>query len=255
MLSGHCPDCRAGRGVGRRSTRPSTSALAIALLPCARHSSSPQHSPRLLYAAPPPPAFLISHPSASSSLPSPSSHSMTTTYDNRPLPIGGSRVPSGMEEHSDWRSFPEQAVEVLHSSTYGTEYVEAETTRHRLNELKKAISAVLPPIAAIDKNAQLAAMCSSEEKKAEVARLNAGEERRRDDAIAALRLHLQQFPEGSRWGQVVVEVSDKASQAMSKEEFIAFNDYIKVQTTTIFREHGQLLQTMKAIKKKHSTQR
>ena len=177
---------------------------------------------------------------------------MTTTYDDRPLPIGGSRIPSGMEEHSDWRSLPEQEVKSIPSSSYGPAYVDAEQTRNRLGELKKAISAVLPPIAAIDVNSQLAAHASSEEKKAEVARLNATEERRRDDAIAALRLHGQHFPAGSQWADVVTEVADRASAPMSRDAFVQFNDYIKVQTTTIFREHGALLQKMKEIKKKHA---
>ena len=179
---------------------------------------------------------------------------MTTTYDNRPLPIGGSRIPAGMEEHADWRSLPEQEVKAVPSSAYGPAYVDAEQTRTRLGELKRAISAVLPPIAAIDVNSQLAAAASSEEKKAEVARLNATEERRRDEAIAALRLHADHFPADSRWAEVVREVSDKASRPMSRDEFVTFNDYIKIQTTAIFREHGSLLQKMKDIKKRQQQQ-
>ena len=175
---------------------------------------------------------------------------MTTTYDNRPLPIGGSRIPQGMEEHADWRSLPEQPTTTLPSSHYGAEYVEAETTRARLGELKKAISAVLPPIAAIGANRALADGVQSDEKRAEIARLNSQEEKRRDDAIAALRTHEAQFPADSRWVHVLRDVADKAEEDLSKDEFIKFNDFVKVQTTTIFREQGALLQRMKDIKKR-----
>jgi len=175
-----------------------------------------------------------------------------TTYDNRPLPIGGSRIPEGMEEHSDWKSLPEQEVKSIPSITYGSDYVEAERTRNLLGDLKKAISAILPPIAAIDRNSQLATSVSSEEKRAEIVRLNSGEEKRRDDAIAALRLLLSNFPSDGRWAAVIVEVSDRAAayEPMSREEFIKFNDFIKVQTAIIFREQGALLQKMKDIKKR-----
>ena len=175
---------------------------------------------------------------------------MTTTYDSRPLPVGGSRVPEGMEDHSDWRSLPEQEVKVVPSSEYGTEYVEAEQTRTGLGELKKAISAILPPVAAIDKNNALAAHPStSDDKKAEIARLNAAETQRRDAAIAHLRTLAPLFPAQSPYPAAIDQVAERSVVSMDKEQFMRFQEYIKVQTTTIFREQNNLLQKMKALKK------
>ena len=175
---------------------------------------------------------------------------MTTTYDSRPLPIGGSRVPEGMEAHSDWRSLPEQDVQSVPSSAYGAEYVEAEQTRNQLGELKKAISAVLPPVAALDNNAALAALPStSDDKKAEIERLNSTEAQRRDAAIAHLRTLAPLFPAASPYPAVIQQVAERSVQSMDKEHFMRFQEYIKAQTTSIFREQGNLLQRMKTIKK------
>ena len=176
---------------------------------------------------------------------------MTTTYDSRPLPVGGSRVPPGMEAHSDWQSLPEQEVKVVPSSEYGTEYVEAEQTRNGLGELKKAISAILPPVAAIDANNALASLPStSDDKKAEIARLNTTETQRRDTAIAHLRTLAPLFPASSPYPAAIEQVAERSvMQSMDREQFMRFQEYIKVHTTSIFREQGNLLQRMKAIKK------
>jgi len=155
-----------------------------------------------------------------------------------------------MEDHSDWRSLPEQEVQTVPSSEYGSEYVEAEQTRTQLGELKKAISAILPPVAAIDKNTFLAALPStSDDKRAEIERLNTTETQRRDTAITHLRTLSAQFDASSEYRAVIVEVAERSVQSMDKEHFMRFQEYIKVQTTSIFREQGNLLQKMKAIKK------
>jgi len=175
---------------------------------------------------------------------------MTTTYDHRPLPVGGARVPEGMEAHSDWRSLPEQEVKVVPSSEYGAEYVEAEQTRNHLGELKKAISAVLPPVAAIDKNNAMASMPStSADKKAEIERLNTAETQRRDAAIAHLRSLAALFPASSPYPAAIEQVAERSVVSMDAEHFMRFQEYIKVHTTSIFREQNNLLQKMKALKK------
>ena len=159
-------------------------------------------------------------------------------------------MPAGMEAHSDWRSLPEQEVKAVPSSDYGHEYVEAEQSRQQLGELKKAISAILPPVAAIDKNHALASLPStSDDKKTEIERLNATELQRRDAAIAHLRSLTALFPASSPYPAVIEQVAERSVQSMDKEQFMRFQEYIKVHTTSIFREQGNLLQTMKAIKK------
>ena len=155
-----------------------------------------------------------------------------------------------MEAHSDWRSLPEQEVKAVSSSEFGAEYVEAEQTRNSLGELKKAISAVLPPVAAIDKNNALANLpATSADKKTEIERLNTAEAQRRDAAIAHLRSLAPLFPQSSPYPAAIEQVAERSVQSMDKEQFMRFQEYIKVHTTSIFREQNNLLQTMKALKK------
>ena len=160
-------------------------------------------------------------------------------------------MPAGMEDHSDWQSLPEQEVKVLPSSHYGPEYVEAEQTRNALGELTKAISAILPPVAALDNNNALAAQPGvSDDKRAEIARLNATETARRDAAIAHLRSLAPSFPASSPYADSIEQVAVRSVQPVAdKEQFMRFQEYIKVQTTSIFREQNALLQKMKALKK------
>ena len=138
----------------------------------------------------------------------------------------------------------------MSSSEYGAEYIAAEQTRASLGELKKAISAVLPPVAAIDKNTALANLPStSDDKKAEIERLNAAEAQRRDAAIAHLRSLAPLFPASSPYPAAIEEVAQRSVQSMDAERFMTFQEFIKVHTTSIFREQGNLLQRMKALKK------
>ena len=96
---------------------------------------------------------------------------------------------------------------------------------------------------------------TSDDKKAEIARLNTNEAQRRDAAIAHPRSLATLFPAASSpYPAVIDQVAERSVQSMDAEHFMRFQKYIKVQTTSIFREQGSLLQRMKAIKKQNQKQ-
>lgn len=172
-------------------------------------------------------------------------------FDSTPFPIGGSRVPNSMNSQSDWRSLHERSDESTESVDYGSEYTAAEKERNQLGELKKRISALLVPIAAIDKNQQLIDDPANESRRAKISALNDTETERYNQAVASLLELQSQLPANSEWREVITTINQAIRPGMSRSDFVKVNDDIKLHTTTIFRQQNQLLTQMKAIKKAH----
>jgi hypothetical protein len=96
----------------------------------------------------------------------------------------------------------------------------------------------------------VAAAARSEEKKAETARLSAVEERRAQDAAAALQELAARFPAGSQWSAVISELLQRMQAAReSRAALVLFQDWAKQQTVAAFRDQNRLMQSMKDIKR------
>eukprot|EP01114_Cavostelium_apophysatum_P000573 TRINITY_DN1051_c0_g1_i1.p1 TRINITY_DN1051_c0_g1~~TRINITY_DN1051_c0_g1_i1.p1 ORF type:complete len:232 (+),score=59.04 TRINITY_DN1051_c0_g1_i1:96-698(+) len=166
-----------------------------------------------------------------------------------PVPIGGERVPQGLESQADWKSLPvqENAGEKV---SYGPEYDSVEKMRNDLGELKKALTNVNIPVdALVTLRTRLASASDQDKEKAqkavdaEVAKLNA--------ALQNLQTYKNTFPQGSEFGKsdIIDEVSKGAVVEMDKEQQFTFGTMVKKHTSQIFREQKTLLERLKKIKK------
>jgi len=195
------------------------------------------------------------------------------TFDERPLPLGGNRIPLGMEAHVDWKSLPEQISSPISSldsaSLYGADYAEAEQKRIQLGELKKSISSLMPSVAAIGANTFLLNKLNNSSSSSSssssttilsldnqlkldnILSLNNNEISKIQEGIDGLQKFYHTFPKETQFGLVISHIISECSRAnvLSKEDIVELNDFVTAQTRIIFREQTKLLETMKQIKK------
>jgi hypothetical protein len=173
-----------------------------------------------------------------------------SSYDNKPVQLHGTaHIPQGMEDHSDWKNLPVQESAAIDSALYGEEYVRVEKQRNELGELKKTISALTIPVAAVEKNKLAAAAADDENKREKLLENNEREQKRREEVLLQLEKHKSVFGEASEWGQIIAKILTDCRAAASAEQFVSFNDYCKTQTQRIFRDQKKLLEELKKIKK------
>jgi len=176
---------------------------------------------------------------------------MATTYDARPLPVGGQRVPAGMEDHQDWRTLPEQEVVVVPSETYGGEYVAKEKLRAALNELKKTVSALMVTLAAIE-NYKAMLDSAENDKNVRVQKSLTTEEQKKQKYLLEIESRNASFADGSQWQLLIQRLQTDSNRQLTKEEFAILQDFVKLHTSAMFREQNNLLQQLKEIKKQHA---
>eukprot|EP00455_Lapot_gusevi_P041984 TRINITY_DN4931_c0_g1_i3.p1 TRINITY_DN4931_c0_g1~~TRINITY_DN4931_c0_g1_i3.p1 ORF type:complete len:221 (+),score=33.48 TRINITY_DN4931_c0_g1_i3:78-665(+) len=161
--------------------------------------------------------------------------------DPTPVPIGGQRVPVGMEEHQHWQALPEQppVVETIDDP----EYLRLSSLRENLGNLKKVVQNLCPPVELLRKLSTSVEESKTLEQKAEV-------ERKRAEAIAAVRDVAQSINEQSadKYRRTALELSEKAETDMSAEEMQQFFALVRTTTQQIFREQSSILQQMKKVK-------
>lgn len=181
----------------------------------------------------------------------------TNDFDSKPIPVGGSRVPVGMEAHANWKDLPEQATSVVNGADISAAYVEAETKRNQLGEIKKLLAAVSNPVAAIFKNQTILANTQDEEKRAKIQTLITQEEGKRDEIIKGLRdFQSKGFAaNASEFGAALARILDTtpASSEMEQMNHVKWNDEVKKTSQQIFREQTKLMEVMKAEKKKKAS--
>jgi len=166
-----------------------------------------------------------------------------------PVPIGGSRVPKGLELEHDWQKLPIKEDSENNKVSYGPEYDLVEKTRNELGELKKALSSVNAPVDALA--ALRAKLATSPDEK--VQKSIELEEQKLTKALEVLEAFKSIFPKDSEFGskgEVIDEVAKAAVlKITTKEEQFEFGTLVKKHTSQIFREQKTLLERMKKLKK------
>jgi len=180
-------------------------------------------------------------------------------WENQPLPVGGARVPAGMEDHANWRDLPEQAPEVVRGEDISAEYVAAENKRNAYGELKKTLALVTPAVASIFKNQVTKEKTTDEAKKAQIDTLIAQESRRRDEIVEKLRAFQEQDglkPDENEFGASLAKIVSTvpSTECMDQMTHVKWNDETKKLSQQIFRQQAKFLEIMKAEKKKKKAQ-
>eukprot|EP01086_Lenisia_limosa_P018149 TRINITY_DN9783_c0_g1_i1.p1 TRINITY_DN9783_c0_g1~~TRINITY_DN9783_c0_g1_i1.p1 ORF type:complete len:181 (-),score=50.98 TRINITY_DN9783_c0_g1_i1:72-614(-) len=151
-----------------------------------------------------------------------------------PFPIGGDRVPEGMEDDKNWQSRPE--VERT-TENFGDEYDRVFAIRAKINDAKKAITQM---------NFAVDACGRSNSEKAVA---------KRDEQIVAfetIRAHFVDYQEGAKVHDFINSVISKAKLVNSPNDEDAYQDFVKatgVATRGCASEQRALLAKLKEIKK------
>uniref|UniRef100_A0A0A9WVY9 Deoxyribose-phosphate aldolase n=1 Tax=Lygus hesperus TaxID=30085 RepID=A0A0A9WVY9_LYGHE len=72
------------------------------------------------------------------------------THETTAVPLGGKRIPQGMEYHQHWIELPEYTgTSVLDPTAYGEDYERLYTLRQRYLAAKQVVQAIFPPLYAL----------------------------------------------------------------------------------------------------------
>jgi len=177
------------------------------------------------------------------------------------VPLGGSRIPEGMEAHANWREMPEVEPTNVNPEEFGPEAAKIWYQREDLNEFKKALSAPLPFVAALVTNtpqleaaqARAAANPSDEQAAKEAMRLTGLVQSNRANlaaSLAGLRKWQEKYPpESGDWGVELADVVQRISApSWTKEEHQEVIERSKRLGSKIFMQRNKLLQDWKKAK-------
>lgn len=182
--------------------------------------------------------------------------------------MGGQRVPKGMEDHADWMNLPEQEYKAPSDSDFGPKYLTIATERKQIDELKKAVAAVLPATAAVLKYEVLlekteAADELDEKKQAKCLRFIAKQVKIRDAKLLELKSVLEEkWADGNSSNPNVdkyapgarLVLEEAVVPRMGKAKHVQFTDKTKKLTQKMFGQMRHMMQDLKAAKKEFLAQ-
>ncbi|CBZ53465.1 conserved hypothetical protein [Neospora caninum Liverpool] len=208
---------------------------------------------------------------------------MSAAVDAQAVPLGGQRVPAGMEDHADWRSLPVVAKS-SEPEDLGVAYGKVLKLRTELGEIKKLVTALAPAV----KNLIFASDAGNEEEASSSRnqleeQLQEVEKRvetvRTDMPAAAVEGAATDRAEGwlsESTAELVKNGAEKAAQQArdvvadsanlcrtcldgaspsAKDRFGDFNLKLNSFTRKLFSEQGKLMDVLKAIRKERNQRR
>ncbi|KFG51215.1 hypothetical protein TGP89_232550 [Toxoplasma gondii p89] len=205
---------------------------------------------------------------------------MSAAVDAQAVPLGGQRVPAGMEDHADWRNFPVVA-KTSEPEDLGVAYASVLKLRSELGEIKKLLTAVAPAVknlifasdggneeeASSAKN-QMEEQLQEVEKRVEIVRTDMAAEALKGAATNRAEGWLSESTE-----EKVKSGTEKATQLAkdvmadsaelcrkcldgpspsAKDRFGDFNLKLNSYTRKLFSEQGRLMDVLKAIRKERN---
>jgi len=167
---------------------------------------------------------------------------------NAQVPLGGTAIPKGMEDHADWMNRP--IVEDAPKEDYGEEYNSVEKLREELGNLKKVVTSISAPVEAVYRFQQVVAPDNEKE----IVEKQLAEQENKIDQInvqlSAFVTLLEKYPEYIAYKEGVQEIIKQSKVKFnSRDEHFEFGNLCKKVTQNIFKDQKVLLEKMKAIKK------
>jgi len=174
----------------------------------------------------------------------------SSNHSSKAVPTGNDkRVPDSMKGPEILASGAERVID------YGKEYVVLMDKRKALEDLKKEISKVCPPIERILKLQEKAAKKSNVSKKLldEIEKF----EEKKDEAISKVESFSEIFNDDSEMGKRICELIDLIVVGATKEyeddeSYKEFVMEVRKITQQIFKDSRTVLQEIKAIKRAHT---
>ncbi|PFH38560.1 hypothetical protein BESB_009020 [Besnoitia besnoiti] len=207
---------------------------------------------------------------------------MSAAVDAQVVPLGGQRVPEGMEDHADWRNLP-VVDKSSEPGNLGAAYVKVMQLRSELGEIKKLITAVAPAVKSLifEKDAgneeqasafqqQMEDQLQAIEKRVETvgnqlpaeAVEGAAADRAEGWLSEATEEKVEiQTEKAAQLARDVVKDSAElcrtcldGSSPSAKDRFGDFNLKLNTYTRKLFSEQGKLMDVMKTIRKEKNQQ-
>jgi len=166
------------------------------------------------------------------------------------VPLWGERVPQGMEDHANWRDLPEQAVEEVRADSFGPEFERIFTERQSLLNAKKAVSIVLPQVAALVTNQKNLADAPADDEAARALsqKLIDKNVRTRAALLAELQTYVDKYAD-TEWGADLKKLHTFASQdSYPDDQHPRFVEQSKKFVQRVFQTQYKMMQEMKAAK-------
>lgn len=173
--------------------------------------------------------------------------------DPTPVPLGGQRIPNSMPTVYN----PDSTELIEKKIDYGKEYDHLSNIREILNTLKKALAKLTPLLEAILRHKETFHKSGNPNNPAHVAKLQKSIDGEKEKIALVLKELkdllgiLKQFPEYQESYYVTLSkiIENASIDYKDKEHYTGYSFEVKNYSKDLFKEMGNLLERMKAIKK------
>lgn len=175
----------------------------------------------------------------------------STTYhagDPTQVPIGGNRIPKSMPSEFDDKA---PVTEEIDYKEYGPEYVKLYETREYINEFKKVLARVCPPIEAVlrIKEKKLPQEKEEEQIKAEHEKLKAVLKEIQEGMEIIEKAEIDATAKKKVLEGLKQVCDDAWKDYSNKEDYTNYSFFVKGASSKTFQLSTKLLDAMKKIKK------